>query len=231
MPNFINRLTRSGLDLVFPLECLACHAGGRLLCPNCTAHFPRLEPPFCPLCAEPGSGQKCDWCAANQPAIDGIRAPFLMLGTIREAVHRFKYRNLRAAAPELAGLLADYLAGHPMPGQVIVPVPLHRRRLRSRGYNQAKLLAAELSKITGLPMNDGVLTRSVDSMPQVQASNRRERAANVAQSFQCPVSAKGLEVLLVDDVTTTGSTLSACARALKDAGAVSVWGLALAKEA
>ncbi len=154
-----------------------------------------------------------------------------MRGTIREAVHRFKYRNLRAAAPELAGLLADYLASHPIPGQVIVPVPLHRRRQRSRGYNQATLLATELSKITGLPMNDAVLSRSADSMPQVQASNRRERAANVEQSFRCPVSADGLEVLLVDDVTTTGSTLSACAQALKDAGAVSVWGLALAKEA
>ncbi len=231
MPNFLKQLTRSGLDLVFPLECLGCHASGRLLCPNCAANFPRLEPPFCPLCAEPGNGQKCDWCAANPPEIDGIRAPFLMLGTIREAVHRFKYRNLRAAAPELAGLLADYLASHPMPGQVIVPVPLHRRRQRSRGYNQATLLSMELSKITGLPMNDAVLSRSADSMPQVQTSNRRERATNVEQSFRCPVSADGLEVLLVDDVTTTGSTLSACAQALKDAGAVSVWGLALAKEA
>ncbi len=117
-----------------------------------------------------------------------------MVGTIREAVHRFKYRNLRAAAPELAGLLADYLAGHPVPGQVLVPVPLHRRRLRSRGYNQATLLAAELSTFTGVPMNDSVLTRSTDSMPQVQASSRRERAANVVESFQCLAAPESLPV-------------------------------------
>lgn len=153
-----------------------------------------------------------------------------MEGTIREAIHAFKYRNIRAAAPELGRLLAQYLEAHPMPGEVLVPVPLHPRRLRSRGYNQAALLARELGKLSGMPVNERLLSRTKNTPPQVQTSNREERQINMAGSFEGRNNADGLAVILVDDVTTTGSTLSACAAALKEAGAASVWGLALAKE-
>jgi ComF family protein len=153
-----------------------------------------------------------------------------MEGAIREAIHGFKYRGIRAAAPELGRLLANYLESSPLPGDVLVPVPLHRRRLRSRGYNQAALLARELGKLTGTPVNEKLLVRTNDTPPQVQTGGRLERARSVSGSFQCIGSADGLSVVLVDDVTTTGSTLSACASALKSAGAASVWGLALAKE-
>lgn len=154
-----------------------------------------------------------------------------MQGAVRELIHRFKYRNLRAAAPELALLLADYLETHPLPSQVMVPVPLHSRRIRNRGYNQAALLARELSELTGLPVDEGLLARRQDALPQVQASGRQQRADNVRGSFECNADASGMEVLLIDDVSTTGSTLSECAAVLKEAGAVSVWGLTLAKEA
>jgi len=153
-----------------------------------------------------------------------------MEGAIKEAIHAFKYRNIRAAAPELGQLLAQYLEAHPMPGEVLAPVPLHPRWLRSRGYNQAALLARELGKLSGLPVNERLLSRTKNTPPQVQTSNREERRRNMAGSFKCNIDACGLSVILVDDVTTTGSTLSACAAALKEAGAVSAWGLALAKE-
>ncbi|HEU0021981.1 MAG TPA: hypothetical protein VFR55_09975 [Dehalococcoidia bacterium] len=150
---------------------------------------------------------------------------------LRELIHRFKYRNLRSAAPELGQLLADYLLTHPVPGRVMVPVPLHPRRLHSRGYNQAALLAKELSKLTDLPVASSLLARRQDARPQVQTGSRQQRADNVRGSFECVAGVQGLEVLLIDDVSTTSSTLSECAAVLKDAGALSVWGLALAKEA
>ena len=93
---------------------------------------------------------RCGWCHLNRPPIDGIRAPFLMRGVLRELIYRFKYRNLGAVTPVLGQLLDDNLSSHPMPGQMIVPVPLHRTRLNSQGYNQATPLAQELSYPTCL---------------------------------------------------------------------------------
>jgi len=149
-------------------------------------------------------------------------------------VHRLKYRGWRAAAPVLGGLLAGYLEHHHFPaqptGQVLVPVPLHPRRLRSRGYNQSHLLAKEAGKLLDLPVREDLLKRAKDSSPQVEARSREQRRANVAGSFEADAGAEGLSILLVDDVATTGSTLMACAAALKDAGATSVWGLVLARD-
>ena len=228
---WFRQVSQSALDLLFPMECVGCGDGGRLFCPDCVAGQARLEPPFCPLCADPGHRKPCRWCIANQPAIDGITAPFLLEGPLRELIHRFKYRHLRAAAPVLGELLAEHLAQHPIPGKTLVPVPLHPRRLRSRGYNQAELLAMELRERTGLPVNQGLLVRQGNSPPQVESTSRRQRAANVAGGFAVSGDAGGLQALLIDDVTTTGNTLFACAATLKEAGAASVWGLALAKEA
>jgi len=153
-----------------------------------------------------------------------------MEGVIRQAVHSLKYHQVRAAAAQLGQLLADYLVGHPVPGRVLVPVPLHPRRLRSRGYNQSALLAWEVSKLTGLPVREDLLARVKDAPPQVGLASVEERRRNVAGVFQCFGDVQDQAVLLVDDVVTTGSTMSACATALKSAGAASVWGLALARE-
>jgi ComF family protein len=153
-----------------------------------------------------------------------------MSGPIREGVHLLKYQGVRAAAPELARLLAQYLAAHPMPADLISPVPLHPRRLRARGYNQSTLLARELAKLSGLPLHERMLARTRDTPPQVEAPSREERRANVDGGFEATADAAGRAVVLVDDVATTGSTLSACAAALKAAGAASVWGLVLARE-
>ena len=114
----------------------------------------------------------------------------------------------------------------------MVPVPLHPKRLRQRGYNQSALLAREVGKGVGLSMMEGVLVRSKDSPPQASSRGIEERRRNVEGVFACSSKAlEGLRVLLVDDVCTTGSTLSACAQALKSQGASSVWGLVVAREA
>jgi len=150
---------------------------------------------------------------------------------VRQAILGQKYQQLRAMAPLLGQWLGDYLAANPVPGDVLVPVPLHPKRLRERGYNQSRLLALELAKLTGMRLVDDSLVRRRHNTPQARTRNVEERRDNVAAAFGCrDRRLEGKAVLLIDDVATSGATLDACARALKEAGASSVWGLALAKE-
>ena len=112
-----------------------------------------------------------------------------------------------------------------------MPVPLHHKRLRERGYNQAGLLAGELSEFIAMPVIENSLIRKRNTPPQARTANAEIRRDNVAGAFTCPDrKLEGKRVLLIDDVCTSGATLDSCAAALKAAGAVSVWGLTLARE-
>jgi len=150
---------------------------------------------------------------------------------MRQAIHQLKYRNLRALAAPLVQMLGDYLLTNPIPGEVLVPVPIHRKRLRERGYNQSSLLARELGKLTNLPVVDDCLIRQRHALPQARTSTVDERQRNVADAFACRDQRLcDKQVLLIDDVATSGATLDACAAVLKATGAISVWGLVLARE-
>jgi ComF family protein len=228
----ITRLKRVALDLLFPPWCIGCGREGSYICDSCRQQLPVIVPPFCPRCGRPlTQGESCPGCIGEQSAIDGIRAPFLFNGVIRRAVHELKYRNLRAITPLLAGFLSDYLQENPMPGDVLVPVPVHRKRERERGYNQTSLLCHELSRRSRLPVTDDCLVKRTYTSPQARASSEADRLANVAGAFAC-IGARlcGKRVILVDDVSTSGATLNACAGTLKAAGAAAVWGLVLALE-
>jgi ComF family protein len=219
------------LDLLFPRWCVGCGREGDFICPSCLRSLPRIMPPLCPRCGLPQSSDNlCPSCLGGQAEIDGIRAPFRFDGVVRQAVHQLKYRNLRALAGLLAQLLNDYLLANPVPGEVLVPVPLHPKRLRERGYNQSRLLAGELGKLAGLPVVDDCLVRERHSLPQARTASVGERRGNVAGAFACRRRLEGGQVILIDDVATSGATLDACARALKETGAASVWGLVLARE-
>ena len=230
MKQLLLKITGSTLDLLFPIQCAGCLRESEILCETCIPKLARLTSPYCQLCASPNTLSPCGLCRESPLSVNGIRAPFLMEGAVREAIFSLKYRGVRAAAPDLGRLLAQYMDHHTVSGEVIVPVPLHRRRLRSRGYNQSALLARELSKLVSIPLANNPLTRIKDAPPQVEAISQSQRRSNVDGSFQCTREVLGLRVLLIDDVVTTGSTMSACAVALKAAGAASVWGLALARE-
>jgi len=146
-------------------------------------------------------------------------------------VHRFKYDNLRALAKPLAELLNDYVEVYPIPGEILVPVPLHRKRLRERGYNQSGLLARQLGRIMRLPIITDCLVRERHSLPQARTSTVEERRSNVLDVFTYRDSRlRDRKVLLIDDVSTSGATLDACAAAVKQSGATSVWALVLARE-
>jgi ComF family protein len=150
-------------------------------------------------------------------------------GTLREAIHCFKYKNMRALAEPLGGLLVDFWPQLPDPVDVLVPVPLHRRRLRERGYNQAQLLTRHLGVAVSVPVVCDALCRVRYTTSQV-GLGLRERRENVAGAFSCAGGRlQGKRVLLIDDVCTTGATLEACCMALKAGGARSVWALTVAR--
>ena len=220
------------LDFIFPRYCVGCGREGEFLCSTCLRTINRIVPPICPKCGRPQpSGILCPDCVSWSASIDGIRSPYKFDGVIREAVHQLKYGNLRALSPTLADFIYEYLTINPLPVDVIVPVPLHAKRLRERGYNQSGLLAGDLSKLTGLPAVENSLVRQRNTVPQAKTANVNQRHKNITGAFLCRNDElKGKRVLLIDDVSTSGSTLDACAQAMKAAGATSVWGLTVARE-
>jgi ComF family protein len=150
---------------------------------------------------------------------------------VRQAIHQFKYHHFKALALPLAQLLAQHLETKTFKANVIVPVPLHPHRLRERGYNQSALLARELAKLIELPVEEGQLFRSRDTAPQVMIGNAEHRRSNLIGVFASREKGfLGQNILLIDDVCTTGATLDSAAVALKAAGANLVYGLTLARE-
>jgi len=228
----VAKLGGMALNLLFPQRCIECGKEGDLICHSCRSSLPRVMAPLCPKCGRPQpSGILCPSCVSWRAEIDGIRAPFRFEGVMRQAIYQLKYRNLRALAAPLAQMLNDYFITNPMSGEVLVAVPLHRKRLRERGYNQASLLARELGKLTSLPVVDDCLIRKRHAPPQARTSTVDERHSNVAGAFVAgDQRLRDKQVLLIDDVSTSGATLDACAAALKVAGVTSVWGLVLARE-
>ena len=216
------------LDVFFPGYCLGCGREGDYLCPRCRIGLPFQEPPYCPSC-----GKSLDHhpdCDQLSPELRELRSVFRFEGVIKKAVHQLKYNNLRDIAPTLAGFMTDFLKSNSIPGDVLVPVPLHKSRLKERGYNQSQLLAISIHKATGLPVFLDALRKTKATPPQADSMSVEERRLAVVGAFGCYNNFTGRRVILIDDVATSGATLSACATALAAAGAKEVRALTLARE-
>lgn len=226
------QLKRMALDLLFPRYCIGCGREGDFICAKCRVSLPFITPPVCEKCGRTLLGeQQCNRCIEGQNEIDGVRAPFAFEGLIRQSVHMLKYQNIKALAETFAVFLYNCLKSNALSVDTLVPVPLHSKRLRERGYNQSGLLARELGKLSGLPVIEDHLIRYLYTPPQAQSSGVGERRNNIMNAFKClDNKLQGKRVLLVDDVATSGSTLNTCARELKSNGAKSVWGLVVALE-
>ena len=216
--------------LLLPARCVGCSAPGGYVCPSCSRSMVRLQPPLCAECAMPGWRGTCPACRSQALALDGVAVSLAYSGVAQKAVHALKYRNLRALAPQMAAVMAQALEDSALRAHAMVPVPLHPRQLRRRGYNQSALLATEVSRLRGIPVWNAALRRIHEGKPQATLSGRERRWANVADAFQGTTLAEGKDLMLVDDVMTTGSTLRAAAQALRSAGARSVRALVFARD-
>ncbi|TMK46570.1 MAG: ComF family protein [Actinobacteria bacterium] len=203
------------LDVLFPNRCAGCGSGPWPFCAGCVAQLVALSPPWCERCGVPWSGARprCPECPPAE--IDLARAPFLFHGPARHAVHRLKFAGWRPVAAALGGAMVAVWPPSAEP-DAVTWVPLSRRRLSERGFDQARALAEAVSAASSVGTVP-LLERTLDLPPQARRRGEERRAA-MAGAFR-PVGPCPARVILVDDVLTTGATAGACARALREAGA------------
>ncbi len=231
----------AGLSLLYPENCQHCAresatAAQGYIGEECRRQVRWIRPPFCERCGLPFAGDitvrfECANCRELDLQFAWARSAVSAQGMILEVVHRYKYGRALWFEPFLAELLTA--AARPTleeePWDALVPVPLHPVRLREREFNQAERLARRLGEAAGLPVQSRWLQRIARTHTQTQLS-RADRIDNVRRAFQVPerIDLSGARIVLVDDVLTTGATTSACATALRKAGAdrVSVWTVA-----
>jgi ComF family protein len=231
------------LDFIFPASCSYCRSplgDSRIphFCKACWSDFATLQGPVCPSCGRPfGSPasltdspeHECLSCRKDPPHYDQALAAGIFEGPLREAIHVYKYRPLRSLGKHLSLWMAEQVR-MTVPLDLAMPVPLHKKRLRHRGFNQALLLAHGISERFAIPLSYDNLVRTRYTRPQVELSGR-ERAENVRGAFNLirPQEIIDTRILLIDDVFTTGATMNECAKVLNDAGAASVTVLTLAR--
>lgn len=226
-------------SLFFPQVCPACEkdakSGNSHFCALCGKGFSEnmITSPFCAVCGIPfqksaGVDHACGKCLKEKTPFKEARSAFIYDGAVLEAIHSFKYRGRVILAAPLGRLAAQAAIFSHTP-DVIMPVPLHKERLQERGFNQSLLIAKEVAKIIKKDVDYMNLKRERLTAPQVDLK-AGERARNVEGAFALarPDEVKGKRVLLVDDVFTTGSTISECSKVLKKAGA-EVFALTLAR--
>ncbi|MEK7506911.1 MAG: ComF family protein [Patescibacteria group bacterium] len=250
----MNKLKYFFWDLLFPRSCLGClellgDLSDSHLCPVCRATIKFKSGFACAFCSAPViNGRTCPFClAARAPTQRDVPLHYLdylfVAATYEEPLvekmlKTLKYQYVRSLAEEVAGVMIKYfekkIAATPIfdfTSPLVVPVPLHRRRLNWRGFNQSELIAQKIAAHFSWPLNTEILKRAKYNRPQADIKDRASRIQNASGIFSCqkPEAISGKLALLIDDIATTGSTLDDCARALKGAGAVEVIGFVFAR--
>ena len=243
-------LFRSLIDMIYPPRCFICDGfllrgpptpehGGVHICEICLKDFQRLASPLCPVCGKPffsglPEDHWCEDCLRKRPLFEALLAPYLYEGSLMKAIHRFKYGSKGFIASSLGPLLGAFAKDRlKNPDDLLVmPVPLHPKRLRQRGFNQTLLLARHLVRHLPVELDFFNLRRIRHTAPQI-GLGKDERRKNVRGAFRLstPKTVRGRAILLLDDVATTGNTLNECARVLMKAGAERVLCLVLARAA
>jgi len=228
-PGGLADLARRAVEGLLAQDCLLCGqtSGSEILCHACRDDLPRLPPECCPRCALPTpAGETCGRCLSRPPDYDRTLALFNYGFPADKLIQAFKYAHRLALAPYFGRLLAEHARN--VRADLIVPLPLHPRRLRERGFNQALELARPVAEALHRPV-DTKICRRVRHTPTQAALPWRERERNIRGAFHCTGDLSGKQILLIDDVMTTGASLNECARTLKLHGATDVTLLVVAR--
>jgi ComF family protein len=240
------KINTFALDMLFPISCLFCRKTGDWVCQECEQKINLLSFQVCPYCEKTitQNGHICEKCALTQLEKNSpLSLDALLCATeyqkISKLVHLFKYNFIQTLGTPLGNLLTKILLKNntPLP-DIIIPVPIHKRKLKWRGFNQAEILANLVSQniIPGLeiPICADALMRKKNTKPQMKIKTHKERSANLEGAFfvqpskQKNISAK--RILLIDDIATTGATLFTCAKTLKSFGAKEVFATVIARQ-
>ena len=233
---FVERL----LQFLLPPICPCCDdflaEGESGICPKCLSEIRWIEPPFCSVCGTPFlsanlPNHPCGVCLTQKKYFSLARAVGVYEGPLQEAIHRWKYEGKATLTPFFGAWMAEAFSRHWAPGEIdlFVPVPLHLHRLRERGFNQALLLAEELSRRTGIGHLKRALRKRERTSPQVHLRGaEREKGVKGSFSVAREGDVEGKNIVLLDDVYTTGATVNECSKVLLAAGALRVDVLTLA---
>lgn len=220
------------IDLVIPPRCGGCKRWGTRWCESCQNQVQIIGAGSCPRCGDPnwdGVKTMCGRCRGTRLYYERLSSWVSYKGPIREAVHELKYRHNVGLGEILAKHLVELVESLSWDVDFIVPVPLGSKRLQERGYNQVMLLARPIAWELDIPLKRKALTRTRETRSQVGLS-REQRITNVQNAFTAKEhDINGKRILLVDDVVTTGATINACAKALKEAGVKKVFAATLAR--
>jgi ComF family protein len=229
-------------DIIFPRQCPACaeildQPARQFFCSSCSGRINFITDNFCPICgipffSSPAGSHICGDCLGNRPYFAQARAVAGFETVIMEAIHKFKYSRSLSAGNALGCLMADFSFPDFVFSEysLLIPVPLHIKRLRERGFNQSLLLAREIGKKHELPVNFSLLKRIKFTLTQT-GLNKIEREKNIKGAFAVKDRKKvaGRNIILIDDVYTTGATINECSRVLLKAGAQKVAVLTLSR--
>lgn len=226
----LHRLFWAGVDWLFPPCCGGCDRSGSRWCEVCDQSVHLLQPPYCRICSEPTNGAElCRRCRKQLPGFASLRSWAIFEGPVKNALHKLKYRRDLSLGLVFGQRLARLYRRLGWAVDLVVPVPLGKEREAERGYNQAALMARPLALECGLNYSPIALRRVRETQSQVGLT-WEERQDNVRGAFLARRAlVQGKRVMLVDDVATTGSTLDACAQALREAEAQQVFALTLAR--
>lgn len=221
------------LDIFFPRQCVSCNSADTWLCEECLSKIVLIKSPICPSCKKlTPKGQFCPRCRSKTSLTGVMVAAYYEEGPLKNAIINYKYKYIAELSDPLSNLLVNHLQTFTLPSDVLlVPVPLHRSRLHQRGFNQSAVLAQKVAEAYGFICEERILIRNRKTKPQVELSGKARRE-NVKGAFTCqnPKAVFGRNILLIDDVCTTGATLDECAKELKKNKASQVWGLVLARQ-
>ena len=226
------------LDFLFPVRCISCGSYEMWLCEDCAKAISALGEQLCPCCESVTTpdGKTCFSCK-DKFELDGLLAATSYKNeTIAKSVHYYKYKFVESLSEPLANIMLNSLSSSTFPiADFIIPVPLHPRRLRWRGFNQSALLARQIARsmATGIeiPVEETILQRTKYTPPQMKIKKYSRRLDNMREAFSVGTGdVQGKTILLIDDIATTCSTLSECARILKKAGAKKVYAAVIARQ-
>ena len=235
----------SFLDLLFPKRCVSCGKFGSYICKSCFAKIEFIQKPVCPVCQRQAVGGKTHPGCAGRFRLDGLVVACRYSGPVKLAIAKVKYRWVADIGQILVDLLASNIWKFDLPSEaVLVPIPLHGKRKNWRGFNQAELLANLLSKSFGVSITDAMIRiRQTKSQVGLKRDDRRENVRGAfalrpsGQKKRKPFDSaqgkiisevKGKNIIWVDDVYTSGATMTECCKVLKKEGAGEVWGMAVA---